>query len=302
MNKVRKFKVSVIMNVHNGEEFIQEAIQSVLKQKYQNWELIIWDNKSIDKTSLIISKFKDKRIKYFKSDQFDKLYLARNKAINKSEGELICFLDSDDLWLPNKLSSQIEIMSNNKIDFCFSNYYQIGKRGLNIFSKKAFRNLPSGKIYSRIINYYNVGILTLCIRKEILLRENISFDTRFSIIGDFALVIELSKKGIAYADQKCLACYRSHENNLSKRKMLQVREMRTWFNDLKKEDKLDLEELRNIISLANYHRAKGLAHKLTFFQIIKITLSINNCFLMIRFLIFFMIKVLPTSKSVRKLK
>ena len=115
-------------------------------------------------------------------------------------------------------------------------------------------------------------------------------------------MIELSKKGIAYADQKCLACYRSHENNLSKRKMLQVCEMRIWFNDLKKEDKLDLKELRNIISLANYHRAIGLAHKLTFFQIIKITLSINNCFLIIRFLIFFMIKVLPISKSLRKFK
>ena len=119
MNKVRKFKVSVIMNVHNGEEFIEEAILSVIKQKYQNWELIMWDNKSIDKTSLIIGKFKDNRIRYFKSDQFDKLYSARNKAINKSEGELISFLDADDLWLPNKLSSQIKVMSNNKIDFCF---------------------------------------------------------------------------------------------------------------------------------------------------------------------------------------
>ena len=230
---------------------------------------------------------------YFKSEQFDKLYAARNKAMNKSEGELITFLDADDLWLPNKLSSQIEIMSNNKIDFCFSNYYQIGKNGLNIFSKKAFRNLPSGKIYSKIVNFYNVGILTLCIRKEILIRENIFFDTRFSIIGDFVLVIELSQKGIAYADQNCLACYRLHDNNLSKKKMIQVREMRTWFNDLKKLDKLNLKELRNLISLTNYHRAIGLASKLTFFQIIKITLKINNYFLMLRFLIFFIIKILP---------
>ena len=61
MKKIKKSKVSVIMNVHNGEEFIEEAIQSVIKQKYQNWELIIWDNKSIDKTSLIIGKFKVSR-------------------------------------------------------------------------------------------------------------------------------------------------------------------------------------------------------------------------------------------------
>ena len=55
--------------------------------------------------------------------------------------------------------------------------------------------------------------------------------------------------------------------------------MRTWFSDLKKSDKLDLKELRNLISLTNYNRAIGLAHKLTFFQIIKATLKINNCFL-----------------------
>ena len=296
MKKTKKFKVSVIMNVHNGEEFIEKAILSVVKQEYENWELIIWDNNSIDKTSMIVSKFKDKRIKYFKSDQFDKLYAARNKAINKSKGDLISFLDVDDLWLPNKLCSQVEIMSNYKIDFCFSNYYQIAKKGLNTFSKKAFRNLPSGKIYSKIVNFYNVGILTLCIRKEILLRENIYFDTRFSIIGDMIFVFELAKKGIAYADQNCLACYRSHDNNLSKRRILQVREMRIWFNDLRKLDKFNMRELRNLISLTNYQRAIGLAHKLSFFQLIKIALKINNCFLITRFLIFFIIKVLPKRK------
>ena len=117
------------------------------------------------------------------------------------------------------------------------------------------------------------------------------------MIGDMVFVLELSKFGKGHADQNCLACYRSHDNNLSKRKILQVREMRTWFNDLKKLDKMDLRQLRNLISLTNYHRAIGLANKLTFFQIIKITLKINNFFLMIRFLIFFIIKILPKRKS-----
>ena len=74
--------VTIIMNVHNGEKFIQEAIKSIFRQTYSNWELIIWDNKSIDKTNLIMQKYNDKRIKYFKSTNFDTLYSARNKALS----------------------------------------------------------------------------------------------------------------------------------------------------------------------------------------------------------------------------
>ena len=89
MNKLEKLKVSVIMNVHNGEEYIKEAIQSVINQTYENWELIIWDNKSIDKTYFILSQFKDNRIKYFKSKIFLNLYHARNNAIKKAKGKYI---------------------------------------------------------------------------------------------------------------------------------------------------------------------------------------------------------------------
>ena len=105
------------MNVHNGEEFISEAIESVINQTYQNWELLIWDNFSTDKTFELIRRFKDKRIIYFKSNTFDKLYTARNKAMNISNGDLITFLDSDDIWLPNKLEEQTNIMQDNRLIF-----------------------------------------------------------------------------------------------------------------------------------------------------------------------------------------
>ncbi len=294
MKDKKTLKVSVIMNVHNGEKFIQESIESVINQIFENWELIIWDNKSTDKTFTILSQFKDKRIKYFKSNKFDKLYAARNKAIEKSCGDLITFLDVDDLWLPHKLSSQIQIMLNPQIDFCFSNYFLINEKGLDIFSKKAFKNLPSGKIYKKLINFYSVGILTLCIRKDLILKYEINFDPRFSIIGDMLYVFELSKKGIAYGDHNCLACYRSHDSNLSKRKvLLQVREMRLWFKDLKSYGKWNIKELYNLISLTNYQRAKGLSQKLSLFQVFKVTFKIKRLSLIFRFLCFYFLKVLP---------
>ena len=70
-----------------------------------------------------MKSFKDKRIIYFKSDIFDKLYTARNKAINVSTGDLITFLDADDIWLPTKLEEQTNVMKDDSVDFCYSNFY-----------------------------------------------------------------------------------------------------------------------------------------------------------------------------------
>ena len=99
--------VSIIMNCHNGQEFLEEAIKSVLSQKYQNWELIFWDNFSTDNSKKILQEFSDERIKYFKSNKFTNLYEARNLAIEKSKGEYIGFLDTDDLWATDKLQKQM---------------------------------------------------------------------------------------------------------------------------------------------------------------------------------------------------
>jgi len=285
------FKVSVIMNVHNGEEFISQAIQSVINQTYQNWELLIWDNLSTDNTFEVISSFKDKRIIYFKSEIFDELYTARNKAIDISNGDLITFLDSDDIWLPNKLEEQSNIMQDNRIDFCYSNFYQINKNSKKIFPPKAYySNLPSGKIYKNLLQKYTVGILTLCLRKKSLIKYGMSFEPRYSIIGDMVFVLELSEFGNCYASQNCLACYRTHKGSLSKRKVLiQVKEMRNWFYNLKKTGKWNQSIYKTLENLTNYQRARGLISRINFFQTIRIIFKINDLNLIIRFIIHYLI-------------
>ena len=285
------FQVTVIMNVHNGEEFISEAIQSVINQTYQNWELLIWDNLSTDNTFKVISSFKDKRIIYFKSEIFDKLYTARNKAIDISNGDLITFLDSDDIWLPNKLEEQSNIMQDNRIDFCYSNFYQINKNSKKIFPPKAYySNLPSGKIYKNLLQKYTVGILTLCLRKKSLIKYGMSFEARYSIIGDMVFVLELSEFGNCYASQNCLACYRTHEGSLSKRKVLmQVKEMRNWFYNLKKSGKWNKSFFKSLENLTNYQRARGLISRINIFQTIRIIFKINDLNLIIRFIIHYLI-------------
>ena len=288
---LKSFKVIVIMNVHNGEEFISEAIQSVINQTYQNWELLIWDNLSTDNTYDVISSFNDKRIIYFKSEIFDSLYTARNKAIDISNGDLITFLDSDDIWLPNKLEEQSNIMQDNRIDFCYSNFYQINKNSKKIFPPKAYySNLPSGKIYKNLLQKYTVGILTLCLRKKSLIMYGMSFEPRYSIIGDMVFVLELSEFGNCYASQNCLACYRTHEASLSKRKVLmQVKEMRNWFYNLKKSGKWNQSFYKSLENLTNYQRARGLISRINILQTIRIIFKINDLNLIIRFIIHYFI-------------
>ena len=110
---MKRGKVSVIINCLNGYNFLEECLKSVLNQTYKNIEIIFWDNNSSDESIKLIKKFKDKGIRIFKSPKTLKLYDARNKAINKSTGEFIAFLDVDDTWHPKKTEKQaIGLQSN----------------------------------------------------------------------------------------------------------------------------------------------------------------------------------------------
>tara|TARA_A100001035_G_C27431821_1_gene341847 strand:- start:23 stop:376 length:354 start_codon:yes stop_codon:yes gene_type:complete len=110
--------ISVIMNCHNGEKYLKKSVQSILRQSYYNWELIFWDNQSSDNSARIIKRFKDNRIRYFKAKKFTNLYEARNQAIRKSKGEFICFLDTDDWWIKEKLKIQTNFIKKNKKKKC----------------------------------------------------------------------------------------------------------------------------------------------------------------------------------------
>ena len=118
-----KTLISIIVNCYNGEKYLKDTIQSVLNQKYQNWEMIFWDNQSNDNSKKIINKYNDNRIKYFYSNKKLPLYAARNEAIKKSSGELIAFLDTDDWWDEKYLSSKTELFDDANIDYFYNNVF-----------------------------------------------------------------------------------------------------------------------------------------------------------------------------------
>ena len=90
--KKKNPEVSIIMNCFNGEKYLEKSISSVINQTYKNWELIFWNNKSSDASEKIFKSFKDSRLKYFESNNFQKLYKSRNNAIKKSRGRFIVLI------------------------------------------------------------------------------------------------------------------------------------------------------------------------------------------------------------------
>ena len=99
--------VTVIMNAHNSEAFLTEALASVVAQSYTNWEVILWDNASSDGSQAVAEYFADDRIHYFQAPDKVSLYQSRVNALARASGLLVAFLDCDDTWHPEKLSRQV---------------------------------------------------------------------------------------------------------------------------------------------------------------------------------------------------
>jgi glycosyltransferase involved in cell wall biosynthesis len=228
--------VSVIMNCYNGETYLADAIKSILLQTYNNFEVIFWDNQSHDNSASIFKSFKDKRLKYYYAKKHTSLYEARNLALKKSRGKFIAFLDTDDIWLKDKLNSQIRQIKNKKTALVYSNYYILNQ--VTGLKKIAYKDkLPEGIIYKKLLKNYFLGIGTVLIKKDIFLKGKNLFNKRFNIIGDFDFFTRLSKNNYFSCLQRPLSIYRIHKESFSnKNYQMHINELKFW---LKKEKFFD---------------------------------------------------------------
>ena len=234
-------KVSVIINCHNGEKYLKKCILSVINQKYQNFEIIFFDNYSLDQSKNIALGFGDERLKYFFSEKKIPLYQARNEALKETTGEIIAFLDVDDWWKENYLSSREKLFNNENYDYFYSNVFMFYEK-YNKYKKYKNYHLPSGKIYKLLAQDYSVIISGLMIKKKIF-KEVGLFNHKLNIIGDFDLVMRISKKFNAHGLNDPTVFYRIHEKNFSKlNTRMFFKEFDYWFQNqinLKDKDFLD---------------------------------------------------------------
>lgn len=241
--------VSVLMNCYNGEKYLREAIDSVLTQTYQNWEIIFWDNQSTDRSAEIFRSYKDPRLKYYLAPKHTYLYEARNFALEKAGGEFIAFLDVDDWWLPNKLEKQIPLFSDSEVGIVCGNYWIASERK-NKRWKACRRAVPTGWVLNDLLKSYFVGLLTLIVRRSALAELSYPCDPRYHVIGDLDLVIRLSNRWKLDCVQEPVAVYRAHEGNESiKHSVRHIDELECWLWEMK--------EIENVRSCPNFHLAES---------------------------------------------
>lgn len=207
--------VTIIMPSYNSEKFIIESVESVLVQTYSNWELIIVDDCSPDDSNKIITKYvdNDSRIKLIKLQKNSGPAVARNTAIEAANGRYIAFLDSDDVWLPNKLETQINFMHDNDLAFTYSSYRLVGEDNehLGVFITK-------DKIsYFDMLKTCSVGCLTAIYDTEKIGKQYMPLILKRQDYGLWLKILKLIGKTRGILEP--LATYRIRKNSVSSNKV-----------------------------------------------------------------------------------
>lgn len=187
----------------NTGAFIVETINSVLTQTYENWELLIIDDCSTDNTDDVVKPFlADKRIVYEKNEKNSGTAVSRNRMLRKAKGRWIAFLDSDDLWMPEKLEKQIRFMEINDYHFTYTNYAEIdvegNKTGITVTGPKKITK-------TGFFNYCWPGCLTVMYDKDTVGLIQIA-DIKKN--NDYAMWLKVCQKADCYLLDEELALYR----------------------------------------------------------------------------------------------
>lgn len=206
--------ISIIIPMYNTSKFIKQTVESILAQTYSNFEVIIVDDGSTDNGAEVVKALmpKDSRIKYiYQSNQG--VSAARNNAIENSQGEYLAFLDSDDLWLPNKLKKQVNRIISTGMDACYCGYQYFCDdiRG-KTFPKRYFE----GKILLEVIKEkVSVWTSTVVVKRSIVINNSITFKSGLNWAEDMDFFYRLLYKCEFCCVKEILALYRQRPNSLS---------------------------------------------------------------------------------------
>lgn len=208
--------VSVIMPCHNGQKYLNEAIESVLSQDYEDWELLVINDNSTDFSVDIVEEYekKDNRIKLlYNTDLQGKPFAPRNYGISNAKGKYIAFLDCDDVWLPTKLSNQIKVFEDTDSAVVFSYYKKMDETGV---VRSSIVKSPAKVSYKKYLFGNCIGNLTAVYDTEKVgkvYQKNIHHE-------DYVMWLEILKKGFSAINTNTVeAIYRESEKSISGNKI-----------------------------------------------------------------------------------
>jgi len=231
-----KPEVSIITPVYNAEKFLEETIESVLNQTYEDFEYLLIDDCSTDRSPSIVKEYakRHSRIKYIKLEENSGAAVARNTGLENAKGRFIAFIDSDDKWYPEKLEKQLSFMKNDHKAFTYTKYERISEADGEVLGAPDF---PKKLDYSGLLKNTAIACSTVVINRQ--------------VIGDFRM--PLVRKGqdtatwlkilrtheYAYLVDEVLNQYRAREGSLSSNKLDALK--RTW-NTYRNIEKLPLHK------------------------------------------------------------
>lgn len=200
--------VSIIMPNYNSEKYLGNTINSILRQTYQNWELLFVDDCSTDNSLTLVRSFEDERIRILQNKTNSGAAISRNYALRMARGKWIAFLDSDDLWTPEKLEKQIAFMVENSYDFTYT-HYRVCDNGK---WEKFIRISPPKVTRRKLYNYNYIATATVVYNSE---RIGLLQIPNVKKRNDYALWLVALKKCDAYLYPAVMSYYIRHTGSLS---------------------------------------------------------------------------------------
>jgi len=215
--------VSVVLAVFNGERYLADSISSVIAQEYKDYEFIIWDDGSTDKSGIIIDKYKDPRIKLFRNKNNLGLFTTLNLAISKAKGRLIRLWSQDDIMKSFCLSEEVKFHNlHPEIGFSYCAVDYIDSLGRIIMEAPYDRTpeIVSSHLAAQIMTYYSSlagNIASVMIKKEVLLDVGL-FRQDMKVAGDFEMWVRITEKYPVGFIHKPLIYLRSHKEQFSRKR------------------------------------------------------------------------------------
>tara|TARA_B100001939_G_C16932215_1_gene614389 strand:- start:274 stop:1212 length:939 start_codon:yes stop_codon:yes gene_type:complete len=205
-------KVDILVNCFNGEKYLPHAFKSISSQTYPHWRVIFIDNCSTDNSAHIAKNFKG-NIFYYKTDKILSLGEARRIGVEFVDADFLAFLDCDDIWMPNKLSEQINIMKDIRVALTYSGMNFIDENHKVTGHYKPLKK--KGFLFKDQLINFDINILTALIRRDFLIKNNLNFSSHMKASEEYNLFMQISALGEIFACDKIHANYRILEDSLT---------------------------------------------------------------------------------------
>ncbi len=214
--------VSVILNIRNGGLTLAETLESLLAQTYRDWEAICWDDCSGDGSAAIVQRYRDPRIRYFLSPGPVNLARSREAAIGMARGRWLAFLDQDDLWMPEKLERQMELIEREpaaRIGLIYGRTVSFDERGRqrDYDYRHEMSPLPEGRIFTRLFEESCFIAMSSAVIRAEAYRELGGIPRFIEVTPDYYMFVGVAYRWEARAVQQVICRYRRHAGNMSHR-------------------------------------------------------------------------------------